>query len=471
MDLLTATGPFFTFWENSDGSGLLWVEHTIADNFMDAKQIVSGDLDGDGDLDVVVSENQPPSQLAACENLDSIGHQWAEHPMTVPYSSWPEYIRLADIDCDGDLDFFLWTKGMYNFLVWYENLGSWSWDVHFIQNPMNYATSLSQGDFDADGDIDIAIAMGNGGNGMRLYMNMDGVGGEWAYTVLQYVPLYTIRYLHSVDIDDDGDLDITGTATRNYYCNELVIYENLDGVAGCWELHRLETTLFGARFRSPADINGDGYPDFPCNESQPQIYWFDVIGRADTGWVQSAILDVVGYPDWDNISWISTEPAGTDLYFLLRSSNDPENMGSWCDTIFDPGSLAGYIDSTHRYMQYLACLTAETEDSTPVLDEVSIEWSNMGTGSGENHPGLSVSAAPNPFSGSVSIAVSTRHTGNISLHVFDISGKLIRTFADLSGDVCVWDCRDSNGIEIPDGVYLVRCVVGGISASLRLVKL
>ncbi len=29
LDLLTATGPFFTFWENTDGSGLNWDRHTI----------------------------------------------------------------------------------------------------------------------------------------------------------------------------------------------------------------------------------------------------------------------------------------------------------------------------------------------------------------------------------------------------------------------------------------------------------
>ena len=251
----------------------------------------------------------------------------------------------------------------------------------------------------------------------------------------------------------------------------MAIYENLDGCGCQWRVHLINTAIETARFNALADINNDGYIDFLLAEPSPSISWFDVIGPADTGWVQSSILDVVGYPQWDSISWLSTEPTGTDVSFLLRSSNDSDDMGEWCDTIFDPVNLDGYIDSTHRYIQYRVCMTTEDENSSPILEEISLVWSNMGIEGAENTLELAISASPNPSLNGVSITVPSWTNENAEILVFDISGKLVRVVADRLGDTFLWDCRDSSGNEIPTGTYIIRCVSGERSASTRLVKL
>lgn len=54
-DILGAAyfGDDITWWENTDGSGANLVEHTVDDNFDGARDVCTGDMDGDGDLDIL----------------------------------------------------------------------------------------------------------------------------------------------------------------------------------------------------------------------------------------------------------------------------------------------------------------------------------------------------------------------------------------------------------------------------------
>ena len=473
LDFLTATGPYFTYWENSDGTGLNWEQHTISDIYGDAKQILAADIDNDGDLDVLGCDNQNGHIISSWENMDGIGHQWEEHLILDSLNVWPGFLEIADIDSDGDLDFFCGMKSSIGYVAWFENLGLWGWQQHVIDSSWYDITSIATADFNGDGDMDLAIIRYDT---FRIYENLDGLGGSWEWVALPLplLPDYGTGYLIPKDVDNDGDMDIVASASEPNTTSEdfLLIYENLDGFGCDWGVHTIKTEFNTARFRALADINDDGYIDFLLAEpSSPSISWFDVVGPAESGWAQSSILDVVGYPQWDTISWLSTEPTGTDVSLLLRSSNDSDDMGEWCDTILDSGNLAGYIDSTHRYIQYRVCMTTEDGDWSPILEEISLVWSSMGIEGAGNTLALSISASPNPSLNGVSITVPAWTNGNTEITVYDIAGKLVRIVTDRSGENFLWDCRDSSGHEIPSGTYIIRCASGEISASTKLVKL
>ncbi|MCK4670998.1 MAG: VCBS repeat-containing protein, partial [Candidatus Aegiribacteria sp.] len=55
MDVLGAAyqAHHITWWENIDGSGTSWIEHTIDESFDGANSAYSEDIDGDGDMDVL----------------------------------------------------------------------------------------------------------------------------------------------------------------------------------------------------------------------------------------------------------------------------------------------------------------------------------------------------------------------------------------------------------------------------------
>ena len=99
------------------------------------------------------------------------------------------------------------------------------------------------------------------------------------------------------------------------------------------------------------DIDEDDTLDVVTFEDGSRIYWF-ALGYPSTGTLTSSILDVNNYPHWQEVQWQDSVPAGSSLRFRVRSSNDPEDMGEWSGYIEEPGSLSGYVDSTHRYLQY-----------------------------------------------------------------------------------------------------------------------
>jgi len=75
---------------------------------------------------------------------------------------------------------------------------------------------------------------------------------------------------------------------------------------------------------------------------------------------------------------------------------------------------------------------------------------------------------PNPFKSSCTVSYQLSEPSRVSLSVFDISGRLVKTLADeyvLSGQHT--ECFDAS--DLCPGVYLIRIVAGGASASQRCV--
>ncbi|MCK5116566.1 MAG: T9SS type A sorting domain-containing protein [Candidatus Aegiribacteria sp.] len=92
-----------------------------------------------------------------------------------------------------------------------------------------------------------------------------------------------------------------------------------------------------------------------------------------------------------------------------------------------------------------------------------------GTGTAGDEIGalsLNLSApAPNPFAGSTAIAFTLPAAGNMSLDIYDVSGRLVTSIASgemLAGSHSVlWAGTDSEGAPAPGGIYLLRLTAGG----------
>jgi hypothetical protein len=82
---------------------------------------------------------------------------------------------------------------------------------------------------------------------------------------------------------------------------------------------------------------------------------------------------------------------------------------------------------------------------------------------------------PNPFSATTRISYSIPLDREVSLNVYDLTGRLVRVLVDgpssLSPFTAAWDGKDFEGKDVPNGIYLYRLKSGEFKATKRLVLL
>ncbi|MDD3626185.1 MAG: FG-GAP-like repeat-containing protein [bacterium] len=243
----------------NDGTGSF--SEVFPDSIVDAEStyLTLGDIDNDGDLDLIFIGNLDRSIPQAASKIyqnDGTGHFTEINPGTLE-NVYLGSTALGDIDNDGDLDLIL--SGITGFMNGertkiYQNDGTGFFTEINAGTLTNlYESSIVLGDIDSDGDLDMVISGRIGSVYVtRIYQN-DGTG---LFTDINTGTVDGARRGNSVigDIDGDGDLDliITGWFGSGYTC---VIYTN-DG-------HGIFTnagTILGVMVSSLAlgDIDNDG---------------------------------------------------------------------------------------------------------------------------------------------------------------------------------------------------------------------
>ncbi len=101
-----------------------WKKHEICGSFPQGFEAVAGDLDNDGDQDVVATAWGPATgQLAWFENMGDPTEQWNQHTIR---TNWPNAVTviLTDLDQDGRPDIVACAERGANELRWWRNAGS-----------------------------------------------------------------------------------------------------------------------------------------------------------------------------------------------------------------------------------------------------------------------------------------------------------------------------------------------------------
>jgi hypothetical protein len=228
-----------------------------------------GDIDGDGDLDVVVGDDETAYlQWYAAPN-------WTLQIIDAR-TVFTTDMELADIDRDGDLDVVVpdYPAGT---MLWYANprIGGGGWRSQLIG--AGGAHDVEVGDVDRDGDVDVAVRAHHGSTVLfRQDPNM-----RWTRVPL---PVPGGEGLALGDLDGDGDLDVG----QNGWWLETPV--NL--VFGTWTQHTIDTGWPDLVATDIADVNADGRNDMlvAASEGTGQLVWYQAPVDPRTGtWIRRVV--------------------------------------------------------------------------------------------------------------------------------------------------------------------------------------
>lgn len=193
-DLLgtSRTGNLVVWYENpGDPKTKPWKKHIIDDKTLSPMHGHAVDMDGDGDLDVLmtfglVTPDSPDShQIVWYENVGTPkatpgkGTEWKKHVIVAKFPSGFEAVA-GDLDGDGDIDVVATGWGPQGRLVWIENTGDpkTGWKMHPIKEKWSNAVTVIVADLNKDGRLDIVASAERGSNELRWWKNEGPAKGK-----------------------------------------------------------------------------------------------------------------------------------------------------------------------------------------------------------------------------------------------------------------------------------------------------
>ncbi len=210
--------------------------------------VAAGDIDGDGDIDLVTDSNGPGGDPTQVFWNDGSGEFTLGPVLTAGWGFGG--VALGDLEGDGDLDVVrcsYFSHGAYFF----RNGDDAGFDPGFYYSGGGGCVDVIFTDIDGDGDDDFILTDNFGGQ-VRPYRNISGLG----FNSVGLFPAGTHPYaLAAGDVDGDGDNDLVAA---NDDGNSMTVMFN-DGTGAFTGAQAYP--MGRARGIALADFNGDGALD------------------------------------------------------------------------------------------------------------------------------------------------------------------------------------------------------------------
>ena len=246
------------------------IEQIFSENLMAPVRTHVVDLDGDNITDLIVSDIGilPPADdlVGRVVMFRGLGNDEFESIIIIEEIGRTVSAESGDIDLDGDLDLVVCEFGnLQGSIFWLEALDNGSWARHnFDERPG--AIHAYPVDLDDDGDLDIAVSLSQLYEEVNVYRN-DGTGQFTKHSIIdKNDTYYGMSGLEIVDLDQDGDSDIiysNGDTLDMDFPNGIDPNE-YHGVAWLENdgngqfIHHDLTRIWGAFIGHPIDIDSDG---------------------------------------------------------------------------------------------------------------------------------------------------------------------------------------------------------------------
>ncbi len=254
MDIVLGDGPTgnnLIWFENPllpDGDpfvGSQWTRHVIGSPGWWVKDVEPHDFDGDGLMDVAIR-----TETEAVVYYQKAGLEWSRYSVETGLAG--EGMFSGDVDGDGDFDLILPTH-------WRENPGarSTTWPARVIDPNMVDEIKAVVADLDGDGNNEIVVTCSECTADAVYYTRSDPGNpyGSWTRRLI-VANLQRGHTLQAGDIDLDGHMDLLIGQMHTSQAREIAMFLNPTGDALQWDRHVIDT--IGMHNGVLADFGRDG---------------------------------------------------------------------------------------------------------------------------------------------------------------------------------------------------------------------
>ncbi|MBK9192740.1 MAG: VCBS repeat-containing protein [Crocinitomicaceae bacterium] len=377
VDLISITIATGISVHENTGNANFVAPNLITHKTQSARAVITADLDGDGDGDIVTASSGD-DKIAWVENLG--GGKYGDQKVISTTVNIALTVHASDLDGDGDLDILTASNGD-NLILWFENLGNGDFgSQQTISSLPDLPTSVYSEDLDGDGDMDVLSAswdddriswfknLGGGTFGPMIVItnladkaedvfaiDLDGDSdvdvisasswdGELAWyqnsgtgtfgpqqIILDDVQCYST---YAIDLDQDGDNDILSA-----WANKIIWHEN-SGV-GSFTTHIISAASVALSIYAQ-DLDDDGDLDvLLATQTNDKIAWHENTGNCIFGPAQSLTAT---YFIADAASSVFADDLDNDGDMdVLSSSEQDSKIALYENLLYDPLQLRGQV--------------------------------------------------------------------------------------------------------------------------------
>lgn len=323
-DLIVANGRHWAGQNRvfvNDGQGDFSVERLLYGQTDKTYATPLADLDGDGDLDVVVGNDRQPSYVLL--NDGSGNFEKSEHVGgIVPTRS----ITLADIDKKAGIDILVTNRGAPNQIFFNDGKGKFARSAQF-GSKTDSTIDVAVADLNGDGHNDLALA---NRDGQQNFVYFGDGTGNFPKSAKYGTGEDETRGVTVVDFDSDGHLDILnaniGEPNAIYFGDGTGKFERSVKFGGREDSYHLQCTRLDKKQKQPgivvANVGAQNavYIQKPDGTFERSLFGNkkSLFGAGQSGTYGVAVVDI----DQDGIAEIAT--ANSDGKNNLYHYSKPE---------------------------------------------------------------------------------------------------------------------------------------------------
>lgn len=475
-----------------DGSVERVENHGLPD--LHSASMAWGDLDLDGDLDVVMIGSTSDDQPTTVVGYNQGNGIFESHTDVIQGISYGD-VALGDVDGDLDPDIVVSGASAGGFLTQILRNDNGTFNALTAALPNVAFSSVDLGDFDGDADLDLVVSGGRvserifegsieiwSNNGGTFSLHEDGLSGILAGDVTWS------------DYDHDGDLDLLVQGAEAAIGRRTARVWRNDGEAGFVPASMLIGAIFAdAEF---GDLDGDGDIDListgsssqgpsftniyenlrqviPALPSAPQSLAAEVTGPSVLlSWLPTSGSDATNLQTTFNVR-VGTSPGASDVVSAMADIASGKRLvaGPGNASLADHLLLEDLADGTYYW-------SVQSVNNAFLSSEFAAEGTftvNAGmavdTESGDVLPTQFAIHGnyPNPFATRTTIRYDLPDAADVQFRVITLLGQEVYRFQPgvmpAGQHEWSWDGTSMSGMQLGSGIYFYEVRAAGTSAT------